>query len=75
LRIRGYGHRWLDEGTEHINGLELFFRDRDQLIEKLEALKPDGTKTCFEFEFTRKTPNSDKSRAGAQRPTSKEQGR
>ena len=41
-------------GTEHINGLELFFKDRDHLIEKWETLKPDGTKTHFEFELTRK---------------------
>jgi hypothetical protein len=50
------------EGTEHINGLELFFKDRDHLSEKRETLKPDGTKGHFEFELTRKTPN-------AQRPT------
>lgn len=28
------------KGTEHINGLELFFKDRDHLIEKWETLKP-----------------------------------
>jgi len=44
--------------TEHINGLELFFKDRDHLIEKWETLKPDGTKTHFEFELTWKTPNA-----------------
>jgi len=43
------------KGTERINGLELFFKDRDHLIEKWETLKPDGTKTHFEFELTRKT--------------------
>jgi hypothetical protein len=42
------------KGTEHINGLELFFKDRDHLIEKWETLKPDGTKMHFEFELTRK---------------------
>ena len=36
------------KGTEHINGLELFFKDRDHLIEKWEMLSPDGTKTHFE---------------------------
>jgi len=45
------------KGTEHISGLELFFKDRDHLIEKWETLKPDGTKGHFEFELTRKTPN------------------
>jgi len=39
------------KGTEHINGLELFFKDRDQLIEKWETLNSDGTKTHFEFEL------------------------
>jgi hypothetical protein len=42
------------KGTEHINGLELFFKDHDHLIEKWETLKPDRTKTRFEFELTRK---------------------
>jgi hypothetical protein len=42
------------KGTEHINGLELFFKDRDHLVEKWETLNPDGTKTHFEFELTRK---------------------
>ena len=42
------------KGTEHINGLELFFKDRDHLIEKWETLKPDKTKTHVEFELTRK---------------------
>jgi len=32
------------KSTERINGLELFFKDRDHLIEKWETLKPDGTK-------------------------------
>jgi hypothetical protein len=40
--------------TEHINRLELFFKDRDHLIEKWETLNPDRTKTHFEFELTRK---------------------
>jgi hypothetical protein len=31
-----------------------FFEDRDQLILKWETLNPDGTKTHFEFELTRK---------------------
>ena len=42
------------KGTEHINGLEVFFKDRDHLSEKWETLNPDGTKTHFEFELTRK---------------------
>jgi hypothetical protein len=42
------------KGMEQINGLELFFKDRDHLIEKWERLKPDGTKTHFEFELARK---------------------
>jgi hypothetical protein len=41
------------KGTEHINGLELFFKDRDHLIEKWEVLNPDGTKTHFEFQLVR----------------------
>jgi len=43
------------KGTEHINGLELFFKDRDHLMEKWETLSPDGTKTHFQFELTRKS--------------------
>ena len=50
------------KGTERINGLELFFKNRDHLIEKWETLKAKGTKAHFEFQLTRKTPN-------AQRPT------
>ncbi|HEU0273468.1 MAG TPA: hypothetical protein VFQ83_02955 [Candidatus Udaeobacter sp.] len=42
------------KGTEHINGLELFFTDSDHLIEKWETLSPDGTKTHFEFELIRR---------------------
>jgi hypothetical protein len=45
------------KGTEHINGLELFFKDRDHLIEKWETLNPDGTKTHFQFELTRSGPD------------------
>lgn len=45
------------KGTERINSLELFFKDSDHLIEKWETLKPDGTKTHFEFELTRKSIN------------------
>jgi hypothetical protein len=56
------------KGTEHINRLELFFKDRDHLIEKWETLKPDGTKVHFQFELTRKTPH-------AQRPTLNKEGR
>jgi hypothetical protein len=56
------------KGPEHINGLELFLKDRDHLIEKWETLNPDETKTYFEFELTRKAPN-------AQRPTLNEEGR
>jgi len=32
----------------------LFLKDHDHLIEKCETLKPDGTKTDFEFELARK---------------------
>ena len=66
LRAKGFGENpasitfvfqditnW-KKGTEHINGLELFFKDRDHLSEKWETLNPDGTKTHFEFELTRK---------------------
>ena len=66
LRAKGFGENptsitfvfqditnW-KKGIDHINGLELFFRDRDHLIEKWETLNPDGTKTHFEFELTRK---------------------
>jgi hypothetical protein len=65
LRAKGFGENpasivfvlqditnW-KKGTEHINGLELFFKDRDRLIEKWETLNPDGTKTRFEFELVR----------------------
>ena len=45
------------KGTEHINRLELFFKDRDHLSEKWETLKPDGTKTHFEFELTQSEPD------------------
>jgi hypothetical protein len=68
LRAKGFGENpnsiaftfkditnW-EKGIEHINGLELFFKDRDHLIEKWETLKPEGTKTHFEFELTRKRP-------------------
>ena len=67
LRAKGFGENpasitfvfqditnW-KKGTEHINGLELFFKDRDHLSEKWETLNPDGTKTHFEFELTRKS--------------------
>jgi hypothetical protein len=71
LRAKGFGENpnsivfafkditgW-KKGTEHINGLELFFKDRGYLIEKWETLKSDGTKGHFEFELTRKTPNAE----------------
>jgi hypothetical protein len=45
------------KGTERVNGLELFFKDHDHLIEKWETLQPDGTRTHFEFELTRKSDN------------------
>ena len=45
------------KGTERINGLELFLKDRDHLIEKWETLEPDGTKTHFEFDLTRSEPD------------------
>ena len=67
LRAKGFGENptsmtfvfqditnW-EKGTEHINGLELFFKDRDHLIEKWETLNPDGTKMHLEFELTRKS--------------------
>jgi hypothetical protein len=67
LRAKGFGENpasitfafrditnW-KKGTEHINGLELFFKDRDHLIEKWETLNPDGTTTHFEFDLTRKS--------------------
>jgi hypothetical protein len=67
LRAKGFGENpasitfvfqditnW-KKGTEHINGLELFFKDRDHLSEKWETLNPDGTKTHFEFELVRKS--------------------
>ena len=41
-------------GTEHINGLEIVFKDQDHVIEKCETLQPDGAKAGFEFELTRK---------------------
>ena len=66
LRAKGFGENpnqmifvfkeitnW-KKGTDRINGLELFFKDRDHLIEKWETLKPDGTKTYFEFELTKR---------------------
>ena len=69
LRAKGFGENpnsitfvfqditnW-EKGTEHINCLELFFKDRDHLSEKCETLKPDGTKTHFEFELTRSEPD------------------
>ena len=59
LRAKGFGENpnqmifvfqditnW-KKGMEHINGLELFFKDRDHLSEKGETLNPDGTKTHF----------------------------
>jgi hypothetical protein len=67
LRAKGFGENpnsivfafkditnWT-KGTEHINGLELFFKDHDHLIEKWETLNSDGTKTHFEFELNRKS--------------------
>ena len=69
LRAKGFGENpasiafafkditnW-KKGTEHINGLELFFKDRDHLTENWETLNPDGTKTHFEFELTRSEPD------------------
>jgi hypothetical protein len=41
-------------GAEHINGLELYFKNRDHLTKKWETLSPDGTQTHFEFELVRK---------------------
>jgi hypothetical protein len=41
-------------GTEHINGLEIVFKDQDHVMEKWETLQPDGAKAGFEFELTRK---------------------
>ena len=42
------------KGTEHINGLEFFFKDHDHVTETWETLKPNGTKERFGFELTRK---------------------
>jgi len=41
-------------GTEHINGLQIVFKDQDHVTEKWETLQPDGAKVGFEFELTRK---------------------
>jgi hypothetical protein len=41
-------------GTDHINGLEIIFGDRNHVIEKWEILQPDGKKSKFTFELTRK---------------------
>jgi hypothetical protein len=41
-------------GTEHINGLEIAFKDRDHIVERWETLQPDGKKSTFSFELTRK---------------------
>lgn len=41
-------------GTEHINGLEIVFKDRDHVIERWETLRQDGAKLSFEFELSRK---------------------
>jgi len=43
------------KGTERINGVELFFKDHDHLIEKWETLKPDRRKTHFEIRTSEKT--------------------
>ena len=40
--------------SEHINALEIVFKDRDHVIEKWETLQPDGTKSSFAFELIRK---------------------
>ncbi len=41
-------------GTEHINGLEIVFKDRDHVIERWETLQPDRKKVIFDFELIRK---------------------
>jgi len=41
-------------GTEHINGLQIVFKDQDHVVEKWETRRPDGGKAGFEFELTRK---------------------
>jgi hypothetical protein len=41
-------------GTEHVNGLEIVFKDPNHMIEKWEILQPDGKKSRFSFELTRK---------------------
>ena len=41
-------------GTEHINGLQIVFKDQDHVVEKWETRRPDGAKARFEFELTRK---------------------
>ena len=41
-------------GTEHIDGLQIVFKDQDHVVEKWETRQPDGAKAEFEFELTRK---------------------
>ena len=41
------------KGTDHMNGLEIVFKDKNHLVEKWETLHPDGTKTQFAFELVR----------------------
>jgi hypothetical protein len=53
--IRVPGHHQLEKKNGTHQGLELFFRDRDHLIEKWETLRTDGTKTHFDFQLTRKS--------------------
>jgi hypothetical protein len=40
--------------TEHINGLEIVFKDQDHIVERWETLQPNGKKSTFNFELTRK---------------------
>ena len=45
---------WKKE-TEHMNGLEILFKDRDHIVETWEVLQQNGTKSTFAFDLTRKT--------------------
>jgi hypothetical protein len=44
-----------EPGSEHINGLETVFKDRDHIVEKWETLQPNGKRSTFAFGLTRKS--------------------
>jgi hypothetical protein len=44
-----------EPGSEHINGLEIVFKDRDHIVEKWETLQPNGKRSTFAFGLTRKS--------------------